>query len=169
MLSCAASENFSRVDNGGSCVLAFTAPKFGTTPNIRFVCLPSESSPLSWGATGVTLSDGCGEGLFGVVGACWRGSGWSLLWGWDHAIAGTKRMERTKTNCAIRDNALLGFTRKGGSNTHNACQSTWKLRILVNTIGCLYLQSGCARCVRKGNHSVTRAILHTMIIMNVSL
>ena len=33
MLSCAARENFSRFDNGGSCVSALTAAKFGTTPN----------------------------------------------------------------------------------------------------------------------------------------
>src|SRR5437879_5473692 len=63
MLSCAASTNFSWVDNGGSCVFAFTAPKFGTTQNIRLVCSPSISSFLSPGAGALS----CGGGVWSAL------------------------------------------------------------------------------------------------------
>jgi hypothetical protein len=35
-------QNLSRVDNGGSCVFALRAAKFGTTQGMRLVCWPSE-------------------------------------------------------------------------------------------------------------------------------
>src|SRR5882672_9167884 len=68
MLSCAASTNFSRVDIGGSWVLELTAPKLGTTHNIRLVCLPLESSWLScgdgaWSGTATVPLPGGGAGL----------------------------------------------------------------------------------------------------------
>src|SRR5260370_24588903 len=61
-LSFAASTNFSRVDIGGSCLLASTAAKLGTTHNIRLVCLPSELSGV-WSA-------GVGTGAGVVCGVC---------------------------------------------------------------------------------------------------
>ncbi len=61
----------SRVDSVGGCVLAFTAAKFGMTPNIRFVCLPLRIilSVQSWGT-------GAGQ-RNGTAIRWWGGSSWA--------------------------------------------------------------------------------------------
>ena len=48
-MSSVASQNLPFTERGGNCVLALTAPKLGTTHNMRLVCLPSDSS-LDFGA-----------------------------------------------------------------------------------------------------------------------
>src|SRR5690242_4027858 len=123
-LSRAASTNFSWVDIGGSCALAFTAPKLGTSQNIRLVCCPSESSFLLWGA-GALSGEAAAQLCFGGAGAgllCdtelfWaysRGSHWSATCVWDHVMMGEKIVTRKKTTFMISSKAFLQIRRSGG-------------------------------------------------------
>src|ERR1700730_3457912 len=106
MLSCAASVNFSWVDSGGSCVLALTAPKFGTSQNIRLVCWPWVSSFLfcgagAWSGTGSVLLSAGGAAL-GLVCDCElcgpfsRGLDSFVTGVWDHMIVDPKRIASIK-------------------------------------------------------------------------
>jgi hypothetical protein len=112
------------VESGGSCVLAFTAAKLGTSQNIRLLCWAWESSFLFCGAgagsgnEAVPLSvGGAGSGLLCDVGLCWaysRELGWSVTCVWDHIMAGERRMTRTKTGFMISSNGFLRIRSKGG-------------------------------------------------------
>lgn len=115
-LSCAASSNFSRGDIGGSCVLALTAPKLGTTHNIRLVCLPWESSRLScghgaWSGTeaGPLRNGGAETELLGGVGFCGESSralDWFAICVCDQATEGQRRTTRTRISPMISSKAF---------------------------------------------------------------